>query len=98
MTYDLLIGQMLGGLIVAAGIGSAVGWLLRHLSAGPLTQQFMDVTATLRLKEQRLEKVQYQLRDSASKMQPLKEEELPTSQERSVIVGNQCVDTDRLHT
>ena len=67
----LLIGQMLGCLIVAAGIGSAVEWLLRHLSAGPLTQQLMDVTATLRLKEQRLEKVQYGLKVQAAAMQIL---------------------------
>jgi chromosome segregation ATPase len=67
----ILIGQMLGCLIVAAGIGSAVGWLLRHLSAGPLTQQLMDVTATLRLKEQRLEKVQYELKVQAATMQIL---------------------------
>ena len=52
----MLIGQMLGCLLVAAGIGGAVGWLLRHLSAGQLTQQLMDVTTTLRLKEQALEK------------------------------------------
>jgi hypothetical protein len=94
----ILIGQMLGCLIVAAGIGSAVEWPLRNVSASTVTQQLADVTAMMHLKEQMLEKARYQLRDSASKMQPLKEEELPTSQERSVIVGNQCVDTDRLHT
>ena len=95
---SMFINQMLGCLIIAAGIGGAVGWLLRNVSAGKLTQQLTDVTAMMHLKEQMLEKARYQLRDSASKMQPLKEEELPTSQERSVIVGNQCVDTDRLHT
>jgi hypothetical protein len=95
---SMFINQMLGCLIIAAGIGGAVGWLLRHVSAGTVTQQLADVTAMMHLKEQMLEKARYQLRDSASKMQPLKEEELPTSQERSVIAGNQCVDTDRLHT
>lgn len=94
---SMFINQMLGCLIIAAGIGGVVGWLLRNVSAGTVTQQLADVTAMMRLKEQMLEKARYQLRDSASKMQPLKEEELPTSQERSVIVGNQCVDTDRLH-
>jgi hypothetical protein len=93
----MFFNQMLGCLIIAAGIGGAVGWLLRNVSAGKLTQQLTDVTAMMRLKEQMLEKARYQLRDSASKMQPLKEEELPTSRERSVIVENQCVDTDRLH-
>ncbi len=67
----MLIGQMLGCLLVAAGIGGAVGWLLRHLSAAPLTQQLMDVTATLRLKGQTLEKVQYELKVQAEAMQIL---------------------------
>ena len=95
---SMFINQMLGCLIIAAGIGGAVGWLLRHVSAGTVTQQLADVTAMMHLKEQMLEKARYQLRDSATKMQPIKEEELPTSQARSVIVGTQCVDTDRLHT
>ena len=95
---SMFINQMLGCLIIAAGIGGAVGWLLRHVSAGTVTQQLADVTAMMHLKEQMLEKARYQLRDSATKMQSLKEEESPTSQERSVIVGTQCVDTDRLHT
>jgi len=94
---SLFINQMLGCLIIAACIGGAVGWLLRNVSAGKLAQQLTNVTAMMRLKEQMLEKARYQLRDSASKMQPLKEEELATSQEHSVIVGNQYVDTDRLH-
>jgi predicted flap endonuclease-1-like 5' DNA nuclease len=66
-----LIGQILGCLIVAAGIGGAVGWLLRNVSAGPLTQQLMDVTATLRVKEQTLGKVQYELNTQTAAMQML---------------------------
>jgi len=67
----ILIGQIVGCLLVAAGIGGAVGWLLRYLSAGQLTQQFMDATATLRLKEQTLEKVRYELKSQAAAMQIL---------------------------
>jgi hypothetical protein len=106
----MFINQMLGCLIIAAGIGGAVGWLLRNVSAGTLTQQLADVTAMMHLKEQMLEKARHQLRDSTSKMQALEgqmmaslslshsnQEEL-SSQERSVILENQCVDTDRLHT
>ena len=48
-----------------------VGWLLRQLSTGELTQQFMDVTTTLRLKEQMLEKAQYELKVQAAAMQML---------------------------
>ena len=95
---SMFINQMLGCLIIAACIGGAVGWLLRNVSAGKLTQQLTDVTAMMHLKEQMLEKARYQLRDSATKMQSLKEDDSPTSQARSVVVGTQCVDTDRLHT
>jgi hypothetical protein len=107
---SMFINQMLGCLIIAAGIGGVVGWLLRNVSAGTVTQQLADVTAMMRLKEQMLEKARYQLRDATSKMQPLESEMMTSqtlrhsnqeelsSQERSVIVGNQCVDTDRLHT
>ena len=95
---SMFINQMLGCLIIAAGIGGAVGWLLRNLSAGKLTQQLADVTAMMHLKEQMLEKARHQLRDTSSKMLPHKEEELPSSLERAMIVGNQRVDTDRLHT
>ena len=93
----LFFNQMLGCLIIAACIGGVVGWLLRHVSADKNAQQLADVTAMMHLKEQMLEKARYQLRDSATKMQSLKEEGSLTPQARSVIAGNQCVDTDRLH-
>jgi len=67
----LLIGQIVGCLLVAAGIGGVVGWLLRQLSAGRLAQRFMDVTATLRLKEQTLEKMRSELKVQAAEMQIL---------------------------
>ncbi|MDZ4734433.1 MAG: hypothetical protein SGJ16_12725 [Nitrospirota bacterium] len=65
----MFINQMLGCLIIAAGIGGAVGWLLRNVSAGTVTQQLADVTAMMHLKEQMLEKARHELRDSASKLQ-----------------------------
>jgi len=68
----VVIGQIVGCLLVAAGIGGVVGWLLRQLSTGELTQEFMDVTATLRQKEQTLEKAQYELKFQAAEMQVLK--------------------------
>jgi predicted flap endonuclease-1-like 5' DNA nuclease len=67
----VLIGQIAGCLLVAAGIGVVVGWLLRQLSTGELTQQFTEVTATLRHKEQLLEKAQYELNTRAAAMQTL---------------------------
>ena len=101
---------MLGCLIIAAGIGGAVGWLLRHVSAGRSEQLLADVTAMMHLKEQMLEKARHQLRAAASKMQPLEsemmaphtlshsdEEEL-SSQERFSSIENQSVDADKFHT
>ena len=67
----ILFGQILGCLFVAAGIGGVVGWLLQYLSARQMTQQFRDVSATLRLKEQRLEKAQYELKVQAASMHML---------------------------
>lgn len=67
----VLISQIVGCLVVAAGIGGVVGWLLRHLPVRQLTEQFRDVTATLRLKGQSLEKAQYELNVQAAAMQLL---------------------------
>lgn len=106
----LFFNQMLGCLIIAAGIGGAVGWLLKHVSAGTLAQQLADVTAMMRLKEQMLEKARHQLRDAASKPQPGESELMPSqtighfnqedliSQARSGVSERRSIDTDRLHT
>jgi len=67
----MLINQMLGCLIIAAGIGGVVGWLLRNVSTGTVTQQLADVTAMMRLKEQMLEKARHELREAASKLQAI---------------------------
>ncbi len=68
----LLIGQMLGCLIVAAGIGGVIGWLVRHVLAGKSAQLLTDVTAMVRLREQVLEKAQYQLQVQAAETKTLK--------------------------
>jgi hypothetical protein len=67
----VLIGQILGCLLVAAGIGGVVGWLLRQISPDQHTQEFLDITTALRLKEQMLEKVQYELKVQAAGMKIL---------------------------
>ena len=92
---SMFINQMLGCLIIAAGIGGVVGWLLRNVSAGTVTQQLADVTAMMRLKEQMLEKARHQLREAASNIQerenkiialqphdPSKQKELSSNQKR----------------
>ena len=67
----ILIGQIVGCLLVAAGIGGAVGWSLRHLSAGALGQRLVELATALRSKEQTLETVQYALKVKTSAMQIL---------------------------
>jgi hypothetical protein len=91
---NMFINQMLGCLIIAAAIGGVVGWLLRNVSAGTVAQQLADVTAMMRLKEQMLEKARRQLRDPATKVQPIDSEKV----ESSTRSEYQPVDTDRLLT
>ncbi|TKB89581.1 MAG: hypothetical protein E8D41_13340 [Nitrospira sp.] len=106
----LFFNQMLGCLIIAAGIGGAVGWLLRHVSADKSAQQLADVTAMMHLKEQMLEKARQQLRGEATSKLPPGESELATSQTLSnfnqenftsqepvTSSGRLGIDTDRLH-
>ncbi len=102
---NMFINQMLGCLIIAAAIGGVVGWLLRNVSAGTVTQRLADVTAMMCLKEQMLEKARQQLREAASKVQPTDSgmvESQAISQSHqgalSARVEYQPVDTDRLLT
>lgn len=107
---SMFMNQMLGCLIIAAGIGGAVGWLLRHVSADRSAQLLADVTAMMHLKEQMLEKARYQLRAAASKIQPIESETIAShtlshsdqeelsSRERSTGLDHQGVDADRLRT
>lgn len=106
----MFFNQMLGCLIIAAGIGGVVGWLLRHVSADKSAQQLADVTAMMRLKEQMLEKARQQLRgETTSKLPPgesgltasqtlsyFNQEDL-TSQEPVTSSKRLGIDTDRLH-
>ena len=106
----LFFNQMLGCLIIAAGIGGVVGWLLRHVSADKSAQQLADVTAMMHLKEQMLEKARQQLRGETTSKLPPGESGLPasqtlshfnqedlTSQEPVTSSKRLGIDTDRLH-
>lgn len=73
----VLIGEILGCLFIAAGIGGVIGWLLRRLSTDQLSEQ---VTATLRVKEQLLEKARQTLKAQTEEMQML-ESKLVESEE-----------------
>ncbi|HJT21380.1 MAG TPA: hypothetical protein VJ746_12970 [Nitrospira sp.] len=65
----LLIGEILTCLVVAAGIGAVVGWLLRHLSVHSLNQHIDDVTTALQQKEQTLHQTQLELKAKSSTIQ-----------------------------
>jgi predicted flap endonuclease-1-like 5' DNA nuclease len=65
----ILIGQIVGCLFVAAGIGGIIGWLLRRLSIDKLNQHIYDVTTTLHIKEQALHSAQGELTAKASTIQ-----------------------------
>ena len=105
----LFFNQMLGCLIIAAGIGGVVGWLLRHVSTDKNAQQLADVTAMMHLKEQMLEKARFELREATAKLprgesgltasQALSHsnEENLTSQEHYRRSEHHSNNTDRLH-
>lgn len=69
----MLIGQMLGCLLVAAGIGGAVGWLLRHFTFGSRQAQGTGDRSSLPLTSQALEKLQQELNIKVSETQALEE-------------------------
>jgi vacuolar-type H+-ATPase subunit I/STV1 len=71
----LFFNHMLGCLLIAAGIGGVVGWLLRHVSADKSAQQLADVTAMMHLKEQMLEKARHHLREATSRLQAIENPE-----------------------
>ena len=100
---SMFINQMLGCLIIAAGIGGVVGWLLRNVSAGKLTQQLADVTAMMHLKEQMLEKARHELRATTSEMQALESRMTasqalsPSNQEEHSLPQERIREFEELH-
>src|SRR5262245_118330 len=92
----LLIGQMLGCLLIAAGIGGVVGWLLRQLSTGQLTQESMDAVAALRLKEQLLEKAQHDLNVQTAEMQMLESKVIESEENNKFALRELSARNDRI--
>ena len=68
-----LMSQMVGCLLIAAGIGAAVGWLLRGLPKNSLDQSYGDLPHLLRTKEQALETTSHDLKVKTSAMQILEQ-------------------------
>lgn len=75
----ILIGQIVGCLLVAAGIGGIIGWLLRRLSISKLNQHIYEVTTTLHIKEQALYSAQRELTAKAATIQ-INESDLAASE------------------
>ncbi len=92
----VFIGQILGCLLVAAGIGGVAGWLLRQMSSGQHTQEFTDVTTALRLKEQMLEKAQYELRVQAAGNQMLESKIIKSEELNQSTLQELSARNDRL--
>lgn len=107
-----LIAQILGCLLVAAGIGSAVGWLLRNLSSDQLKQQYLELNLILKTKEKALEAALYDAKVKTSAIQILEsklqsaetlirstQRELSTSHDRAESLERALsVDKQRLAT
>ena len=101
-----LVAQMLGCLLVAAGIGAVVGWLLRHRSASSNDHQLTDLETELRIKGQALDTALYELKVKTSSLMTLEskvssleslsrstQEELTFRQERIEDVQKELADT-----
>ncbi|MDC8450869.1 MAG: hypothetical protein LV473_21295 [Nitrospira sp.] len=68
-----LMSQMVGCLLIAAGIGVAIGWLLRGLPKDSTKQPYDDLVHQLRTKEQALETTSHDLKVKTSAMQILEQ-------------------------
>ena len=66
-----LVAQMLACLLVAAAIGLAVGWLLRHRSAESHAHTLTDLETELRVKGQALDTAIYELKVKTSAVMAL---------------------------
>ncbi len=89
-----LISQMVGCLLIAAGIGFAVGWWLRRLPKSSPEFQSNDLAGLLRTKEQALEAMSRDLKVKSSAVQILEQkimsaETLHSSVQRELISRNE---------
>ena len=91
-----LMSQMLGCLLIAAGIGVAVGWLLRGLPKNSVDHSYGDLANLLRVKEQALETTSHDLKVKTSAMQILEQkimssETLYSSAQREVTARGERI-------
>ena len=89
-----LIGQMIGCLLIAAGIGFGVGWWLRKIPRRSPEQPSHDATGLLRTKEQALDALAHDLKVKTSAVQILEQkvmssETMHSSVQRELIARNE---------
>ncbi len=89
-----LIGQMIGCLLIAAGIGVGVGWWLRQIPKRSQEQPSHDATGLLRTKEQALDALAHDLKVKTSAVQILEQkvmssETMHSSVQRELIARNE---------
>lgn len=89
-----LIGQMIGCLLIAAGIGFGVGWWLRQIPKRSPEQPSHDATGLLRTKEQALDALAHDLKVKTSAVQILEQkvmssETMHSSVQRELIARNE---------
>jgi len=93
----LLISQMLGCLIVAAGIGGIIGWSVRNLSSLSLERDFAELTMALRKKDQALDTAQYELKVKTSAIQTLETKMAVAESLARTVQKDLSVRTERLN-
>ena len=89
-----LISQMIGCLLIAAGIGVGVGWWLRQIPKRSQEQPSHDATGLLRTKEQALDALTHDLKVKTSAVQILEQkvmssETMHSSVQRELIARNE---------
>ncbi|CUS39063.1 hypothetical protein COMA1_70007 [Candidatus Nitrospira nitrosa] len=89
-----LISQMIGCLLIAAGIGFGVGWWLRQIPKRSQEQPSHDATGLLRTKEQALDALTHDLKVKTSAVQILEQkvmssETMHSSVQRELIARNE---------
>ncbi|MBL8074385.1 MAG: hypothetical protein JNL29_08435, partial [Nitrospira sp.] len=89
-----LISQMIGCLLIAAGIGFGVGWWLRQIPKRSTEKPSHDAAGLLRNKEQALEAMAHDLKVKTSAVQILEQkvmssETLHSSVQRELIARNE---------
>ena len=80
-----LISQMIGCLLIAAGLGFGVGWWLRKIPTRSPEKPSHDATGLLRTKEQALEAMAHDLKVKTSAVQILEQKVWSASSSLAVV-------------